>query len=488
MLIFVKKSSGAPRLVPKAGTTRSQMKHHSDVQMKIPVVVVESHHHALEHIHNVLRRRRFLNKEWSMLHFDSHADLACPGQHISAISCFRPTTSIQINQERNSINDEVSSETSAEGRNLYESLDSTASGIAEWILPLVLAANLRSILWMRPPGTVPLIPLGDHEYHVGVWIPSDDIVKRSNVSSFLDLPLTATLKADFACPYYLDDDSYVPSNELVLVQPLHLTVSEEPYVKRNGIISEENLLSLDICLDYFACVNPFLRDIELLNSAFAHAFRNIVIQTKFYNDSATAIENYQREILTFRLKLQEVLESYRNDDIRLGNSPANIDCLIPFYDTPNLILELVETMQVALHAHEKRDEFDYLIQMAVEAIPHAMMPHTFLAESDFNDTIEQRILCFRQKIAASSYPEPFLITVARSAEDGFTPEELVDELQVLVLHEIHTRYCGCDNILVKLPTKLSKLDGEQATQISSTADCRLQLIFDYGAWEGFTVA
>ena len=109
----------------------------------IPVVVVESHHHALEHIHDALRKRRLLKSNWSMLHFDSHADLACPGQHIPAFSCYQPRTTISQNKIstcKNIIHSQ-SSGTLSEGRNLYESLDSTSTGIAEWILPLVVAAS-----------------------------------------------------------------------------------------------------------------------------------------------------------------------------------------------------------------------------------------------------------------------------------------------------------------------------------------------------------
>ena len=43
--------------------------------MSIPVVIVESHQHALEHIHDVLRRKKLFNKNWSMVHFDAHPDL-----------------------------------------------------------------------------------------------------------------------------------------------------------------------------------------------------------------------------------------------------------------------------------------------------------------------------------------------------------------------------------------------------------------------------
>jgi hypothetical protein len=56
-------------------------------------------------------------------------------------------TSAEVNSD-----DERSSSSSSdkETKNLYELLDSTASGIAEWILPLMLAANLTDVHWIRP--------------------------------------------------------------------------------------------------------------------------------------------------------------------------------------------------------------------------------------------------------------------------------------------------------------------------------------------------
>jgi hypothetical protein len=113
-------------------------------RQKIPVVVVEQHQHACEHIHQVLRQRRRCDA-WSMVHYDAHPDLACPHGSIPAAACFRPNEN-----------------------DLYELLDSTATGIAEWILPLVLAANLTRVHWIRPTEQpVEQLPLGEDVYHVG---------------------------------------------------------------------------------------------------------------------------------------------------------------------------------------------------------------------------------------------------------------------------------------------------------------------------------
>jgi hypothetical protein len=55
--------------------------------------------------------------------------------------------------------------------------------------------------------------------------------------------------------------------------------------------------------------------------------------------------------------------------------------------------------------------------------------------------------------------------------DGFTPECVVEELQAKVLTMIHTMYCNCQH-------------GAPLTPKGQTDSCRLNLVFDYGQWEG----
>ena len=190
---------------------RNEMTQESNCAPPIYVVVVEYHQHALEHIHSILRRRKSLLKPWSMLHLDAHPDLACPSDNVPAISCFLP--------RRNDDKD----------NNLYELLDSNSSGIAEWILPLVLAGGLHHVHWVKPPESRQLL-IGKHEYNVGAWIPPVEETSENEVcvTSFLDLPPSARVRVDWRQSYYLDDDSVVPTTELALVKPLQLTVSELP--------------------------------------------------------------------------------------------------------------------------------------------------------------------------------------------------------------------------------------------------------------------
>jgi hypothetical protein len=95
------------------------------------------------------------------------------------------------------------------------------------------------------------------------------------VESFLDLPPSALVKVDRDCPCYQDDDTSVPCGKLRLPKILSLAVAELPEQQNPRVRDDErSSLSpwmLDICLDYFACLNPFVTDMEKLDPTFTRA-------------------------------------------------------------------------------------------------------------------------------------------------------------------------------------------------------------------------
>jgi len=104
---------------------------------------------------------------------------------------------------------------------------------------------------------------------------------------------------------------------------------------------------------------------------------------------------------------------------------------------------------------------------------------------------------------------PMLVTVARSADDGFTPRHLVEDLQRQVLQAIHDRWCGCAQPQLQPPLPLpgstqqqpqeeeeedhndndqgDNPDDDETNAHSSSHTCRLHVVFDYGPWEGSTL-
>ena len=432
----------------------------------IYVVVVESHQHVLEHIHSILRQRRAL-KSWSMLHFDAHPDLACP--NVPAMSCFNPRHE-------------------CDEKDLYERLDATSSGIAEWILPLVLAGGLSHVHWIKPPESGQ-IPQGQHEYHVGAWIPQSE--ERPVVSSFLDLPASARVRVDWNHSYYLDDASVVPIDELQLAKKLNLTVSNVPTGDEMSPEKEQSQLDhseeaptmfhdnwlLDICLDYFACLNPFLTDIEAIDPAFAQALINMVTSTCLHDGANNEVilepSRYERDLLDFRTHLRNLLQEKGGDSMIK---------LLRFYES-NEHGRLL--MQELLHFLTSSPDPATLTTLAVEAISNLSMPHDPKDSLPaLEESVSQRLeyVSLKLRCTRKKHGNPFLITIARSTNDGFTPSSIVEKSQTQVISSVHETFCGCDLIhelgdASLSPENLPAMD-------ASDHPCRLRIIFDYAEWEG----
>ena len=419
-------------------------------KQKIPVVVVESHQHVCEHIHGVLRRKKVL-RPWAMVHYDAHPDLACPNPAIPALACFRPRDPFRPADSVPTRHgeDNTASETNIHPKDLYEFLDSTNSGIAEWILPLVLAGNLTHVDWIRPARQkVEQLPAGKHVYQVGAWSGNQEGI----ASSFLDLSECAIVKVDWDCPYYQDDDSVVPEEQLLLPQPLHLSISEE-YDKQP---TTDMPFLLDVCLDYFFCHNPFVMDVQDLDQDVAMAFCRAV-----YNAIPFKYGSTRKECTRHRF-IQDLLKCFSSDLDRSAEERSCchvIDGFTARYyhdQTTKHILDLLDSID------KSKTDSDRLVGLIAEALPHMSMPHG----SDDNQQ-EQCLDTFQRGLHCLDDDAPILITIARSSTDGFTPADKVEGLQTKVLQLIHKHFCGCNNSLE-----------------NNSKECRLCIIYDYGAWEG----
>ena len=523
----------------------------------IPVVIVESHQHALEHVHDVLRKKKIFDETWSMVHFDAHPDLAC-SKSAPAAAFFNPRhyydSSNSGNRKDNDEDDDNAGleETSMD---LYELLDLTPSGIAEWILPLVLAAKLNRIEWVKPSFSSQIAE-GNYRFAVGVDVDGHDPVDGNNtnnemdddstkddeptiITSYLDLPASARIKVDWNHPYYLDDLSVVSSSELVLKESLDLRVSElrslpalgqqnETLVscgiggeKRNTSSTSttttttssaedrnRKLWTLDICLDYFVCRNPYISDLESRNPNATRAFLNVMESSRFNinntvhysidnNQPNTSLE-YQTEIIRFYDLLKQLLVKNYNDNIAKGRvttevryCPNNTDAMSfdeisKYFETAEIAERLIR--QLIMEINNDRDDGPRLLFMIVEAIPNWSMPHdrSSVAAEKINESLRlveahiQQHAHDNDSDSDSDHP-PFLITIARSTLDGFCPPEMVETLQDRVLEILHRQICGDKN---------SQLFGNDTNKNPphGNGNCyRLEVVRDYGEWEGSVI-
>ena len=420
----------------------------------IPVVIVESHQHVLEHVHDVLRKKKLFRDSWSMVHFDAHPDLAC-SKRAPAISFFNPR---QYHQNKMDDDDNC--------KNLYELLDLTSSGIAEWILPLVLAAKLNQIEWIKPRFSSQMAP-GNYEFAVGVETTSNE-----SVTSYLDLPASAKVKVDFHHPYYLDDASVTSTDQLVLKQTLELQVSELP--SNQKVKGGKSLWTLDICLDYFACQNPYIADLERRNALVTRAFLN-VMESSCFNSNSSETNNvtnslqYQTEILCFYKLLEQLLVDHVDDEtnkLKLDvTSISSLEGISKYFETPDQARGLIRQLVIEI---VKDDNGDALLSMVIEAIPNWSMPHD--PSSAMIQKMDESLMLVEAHIQEhiQSRGSPFLVTIARSTLDGFCPPQVVETLQEKVL-DILGKEISC---------------GEDC---GNTEEHALLIVHDYGEWEGSVI-
>ncbi|CAI5740798.1 unnamed protein product [Peronospora farinosa] len=101
--------------------------------MAIITVIVDDHHHCLPDIHLAIRQRRLSFSNIHVVHVDAHPDLSFPPA-IETDTIFDPET-------------------------LYNILDDSVAGIAEFLLPLVYAGHVTQITWLKPSWSMQ-IPIG----------------------------------------------------------------------------------------------------------------------------------------------------------------------------------------------------------------------------------------------------------------------------------------------------------------------------------------
>ena len=466
---------------------------------RVAIVVVENHNHALEHIHSVLRRilsiRSRSNKNnittaglsWSLVNFDSHPDMACMKSPIPASAAFHPQRPIG-KPELSSSGDEGEF---IESSNLYEMLDLSESGIAEWILPLVMAADLKTVYWIQS-SWAHQFTAGRYDFFVGAWDPSH-IIKNS--STHLDLPDDAVLKVSLPHPYYLEDSSVVPEDELELKQKLCFIVSQKMPEPTLGSNQNDELWCLSIDLDYFSCLNPFICELESIDKKFTESLLKAAQDTRFRKNAAKLFsstidcDRYEQEYHQFIYLVTLFFQNLSNHNWHeYATSSTSEDDFFPIIDMHQLS-NMYEKPEYGSQIW--MDMIQYLVQLpgykiskqcrenvsstVLRALPCLFIPHYPEIDADFQ-LAQQRIQFMGDSIRTSKFSSrpPFMVVVSRSTVDGFTPESLVERLETMVLQELHTIYCTCSR----------EFHGKNRFSHNCKDTCFCYIVLDYGDYEG----
>jgi hypothetical protein len=467
--------------------------------MTIHVFVVEAHNHVLEHIHYILRQRARRNNTqvgWSLLHYDSHPDLACP--NVPAKACFLPRQTFLCREVSGRDSSKlVDALDEQQHKNLYEMLDTSIAGIAEWIIPLVVAADLDKVYWIKNDWCNQFSN-EEYTFSVGAW---DNAQKRSNetsqleVRTFLDLSDGAMIKTSFFHPYYMDDDSSVQDSELMLKKSLHLVVSDSTRIPQ---IPNDKDWILDICLDYFYCRNPFVDELichfgeDLTELLVRSVGSTIFRQECIINEGRVSESKYRNDLCTFQKLSKILLESWiwrMNNDME-KNLRLNVGCidlvlnaeekhnLLHLYASPqdaenlwNDILNGILRVYLAGQCQNQKNILDIILN----ALPNLSLPHnsshskTALSDSKvFILEVQKEVENFGKQLRRQiPKTAPLCITVARSSDDGFTPSYVTDTLQDALFRELHSIFCSCLN-----------------PDYGANSKCKTRFLKDYGDLEG----
>lgn len=334
---------------------------------RIPVFIVENHNDVLELLLPALANRYLPFENNLMVHFDSHPDMCVPRQ--------------------------MSADTIYERRTLLESLS-----IENWIVPMMYAKHLKEVVWVRPSWARQIAD-GHHTFSVGE---SDN---KIFVNSTLD--------------YFLTDGGYKESLDNSKEVTVHVSEADESL---SELLSNDTTWILDIDLDYFSTLNPFLSLYPMAETY--KKLREIFKIDKNYDCSdlgsvASFVERRNRQLDFLETVFQHMAQH---------GSLEKFKCTDPSMEGR---LELVKELIECLCRHYSIYDIDWFIVNDAGCTcddDEHQLPH----HESSDDEIKQIIAKFEKFLRSVKNP-PTMITIARSSLDGYTPVHQVDAIQNQVL-------------------------------------------------------
>lgn len=342
---------------------------------KIPVFITENHNDILELLLPALANRYLPFQNNLMIHFDSHPDMCVPRQ--------------------------MPAKTIYDRRNLLESLS-----IENWIMPMMFAEHLNEVAWVHPPWARQISD-GHYEFSVG------ESEGRIHVSSTLD--------------YFLSDGCYKHENAMENSKAVTVHVSEVDE-SLDELITDKHWI-LDIDLDYFSTLNPFLSIYPKAQTY--EKLRKIFSVDKSYDvDNPESISSYvdqrNRQLDFFETIFQHMsqhgsLEKFKNEDSSLQEK-----------------FELVQELIECLCHHYSIYDIDWFVVndagCTTDDDEH-QLPHHESTEEEIKVLITKL-----EKFLKSLKKLPTIITIARSSLDNYTPAHQVDSIQSQVLQVLRNVY------------------------------------------------
>ncbi|CAI5703551.1 unnamed protein product [Peronospora effusa] len=376
--------------------------------MAIITVIVDDHHHCLPDIHLAIRQRRLSFSDIHVVHVDAHPDLSFPSA-IKTDTIFDPET-------------------------LYNILDDSVAGIAEFLLPLVYAGHVTQITWLKPSWSMQ-IPIGSFKQVV--------IGKRK---------INDTMGVTSELPYFVEDKLFCPVEDLDVFSrrywDLFVTeINSSDFATAVAIEAVANARQcsksyiLDIDLDYFSTWNPFRKDLEALIGEVA-----VKTVTRFFS-----CIRYKRE------PLEVIAATHRNSERktfcelvkRLKAADAMEDTITRRSKWAQVRSNIISLYEDNVDAEKLLDEFDQVLEDHRDdkaarreiwaAGPFLDLPHHESSQDDFERMVSQ-LEQFLLTHALDEDNPPAIVTIAKSTGDEFLPPYQLDAILPSVLEMLERVY------------------------------------------------
>jgi len=364
-------------------------KRRRQVSKTIPVSVVDEHCDTLESIHHAIRSK-YLPFEFRLVHFDAHPDM-CVTSKMCADTVFEP-------------------------RKMYDVLDKSEGGIAEWIVPLIYGGHVKEVVWVKPEWADQMC-VGKKKICVG---------KRRSDGS---------LGIDSDEPYFVDDFTFSHRSEMVnLREDVTLDVitttsritrySECPYV-------------LDICLDYFSTKNPFARELTVkFGSEAVKLIYNVFVRNTQYRGVKTKLNHSEqiRHRTSFEKSISKFVSLCKSSS-GTNDHQTHFNILVEnmatqLYNDTQVARELLREFASFLQNLESSDD----LKLVMRNGPMLDLPDHVSSLDEMRTALDD-MKTYLSRIRGS----PRLITIACSL-DGYTPDFHLDFLIKSILQILRELY------------------------------------------------
>lgn len=369
----------------------------------VPIVVVESHSRGCESYHALLRQDVVPFTPVTIIHVDSHPDMMLP------TIPFKRYANVE---EGDDDDDEDLARWCEE--ELYAYLDSSTGGIAEWLLPLCYQGHVKRLVWLRARWCDQLSDGETRGVRIG-RVGEEGLLKLHGTreSYFVDEGLV------------IDDASeFVDSRAFDLV--VRTAEGSSLGVLGGGETTECWLL--DVCLDYFAVVNPFYARFEAaMMKDLPHdaegTRRAMGVCARWFADVDAGEKEGKLAFLNDVLLKTLTMPSTKDKDA------VSTTVTPPPGETLNSLLEALEVVRGRAAVAETLAYFENA------GLPH----HPELDRGDlevFEGFLE-------------GLPPPRAVMIARSEGDEYTPSTLVREIEEEVVKAIRRRWPGVEFTMVR---------------------------------------